>query len=313
MHCRGRGCGERNLECRWRAMTISCMLDSCLQLEMHLDEMQIELENLVWDKNEVEEQMQTATKEHRMMELMFSELEEENDKAIMKIELLEGELKDLRNENMRLKEIQGEQFWSFKGQDDVSSDQRTQTADDHGIQYGIQSWKSSYNGRGILLQELMMQREAWEGRCNSKGELPHPLNTKTKAIEPIQAFTPETVPRNSNLNETIHKQRGHVVSQSLFSAVLSVLVGMIIWEAGDPCMPLVVALFIVVGISLKSVVQFFLAIKNKSASDAVALLSFNWFILGTLTYPSLPIVAGMLGPLALRFVSGTVSWLARSS
>ncbi|XP_057965831.1 uncharacterized protein LOC131156291 isoform X4 [Malania oleifera] len=253
MHCRGRGCGERNLECRWRAMTISCMLDSCLQL------------------------------------------------------------KDLRNENMRLKEIQGEQFWSFKGQDDVSSDQRTQTADDHGIQYGIQSWKSSYNGRGILLQELMMQREAWEGRCNSKGELPHPLNTKTKAIEPIQAFTPETVPRNSNLNETIHKQRGHVVSQSLFSAVLSVLVGMIIWEAGDPCMPLVVALFIVVGISLKSVVQFFLAIKNKSASDAVALLSFNWFILGTLTYPSLPIVAGMLGPLALRFVSGTVSWLARSS
>nr|GEY52829.1 zinc finger, RING/FYVE/PHD-type [Tanacetum cinerariifolium] len=61
-------------------------------------------------------------------------------------------------------------------------------------------------------------------------------------------------------------QREVAFSQSLFSAVLSLLVGMIIWEAQEPCMPLVTALLIVVGMSLRSVVQFFSTIKNKLAS-----------------------------------------------
>ncbi|KAA8521055.1 hypothetical protein F0562_011792 [Nyssa sinensis] len=106
---------------------------------------------------------------------------------------------------------------------------------------------------------------------------------------------------------------GKEALESLFSAVLSLLVGMIIWEAEDPCMPLVVALFTVVGISLKSVVRFFSTIKNKPASDAVALLSFNWFILGTLTYPTLPRVARMLTPPAKRFLERSVFWLGISS
>ncbi|KAI3694316.1 hypothetical protein L1987_77280 [Smallanthus sonchifolius] len=74
--------------------------------------------------------------------------------------------------------------------------------------------------------------------------------------------------------DNISGQRREVaVSQSLFSAMLSLLVGMVIWEAQEPCMPLVTALFMVVGMSLKSVVQFFSTIKNKPASDAVALES----------------------------------------
>lgn len=75
---------------------------------------------------------------------------------------------------------------------------------------------------------------------------------------------------------------------------------MIIWEAEEPHLCLVVALMFVVSISLKSVVEFFTTIKNKPALDAVALLSFNWFVLGILAYPTLPNIARLLAPSALR-------------
>ncbi|KAM1305736.1 hypothetical protein ACFX2F_023229 [Malus domestica] len=103
---------------------------------------------------------------------------------------------------------------------------------------------------------------------------------------------------------------GALQSNSLFSAVLSLVVGMIVWQAEDPCMPLIVALFSVVGMSLKSVVQFFSTIKKRPASDAVALLSFNWFILGTLT--TLPKVAHTVVPVALNFVDRALSWIGFS-
>lgn len=54
--------------------------------------MQIELENLAWDRKELHQHLQTAIKEHKMLELILAELEEEHDKAIAKIELLEGEV-----------------------------------------------------------------------------------------------------------------------------------------------------------------------------------------------------------------------------
>lgn len=60
---------------------------------MHLHDMQIELENLAWDRKELQQHLQTAIKEHKLMELILAELEEEHDKAIAKIELLEGEVK----------------------------------------------------------------------------------------------------------------------------------------------------------------------------------------------------------------------------
>ena len=60
------------------------------------------------------------------------------------------------------------------------------------------------------------------------------------------------------MSEVFDHRRGIAVKQSLFSAVLSLVVGMIVWQAEDPCMPLIVALFSVVGMSLKSVVQFFI-------------------------------------------------------
>lgn len=101
--------------------------------------------------------------------------------------------------------------------------------------------------------------------------------------------------------------------RSAFSAALSFLVGWIIWKAEDPCMPLVAALFTVVGMSLSSVVRFFSTIKNTAASGAVILLSINCFMLGTLSCPTLPRVALIWGPWAMRAADWFIRRLGFSS
>lgn len=66
-----------------------------LQLEQHLNEMQREMENLLCERNQLEGHLQTAITERRMTELMLEELEEEHDKAIVKIDMLESEVRIL--------------------------------------------------------------------------------------------------------------------------------------------------------------------------------------------------------------------------
>ncbi|KAM4073399.1 hypothetical protein ACB094_10G015400 [Castanea mollissima] len=302
-------CFHLNLFWRITMMTVALIslpvrilnaLQNERQLELYLHDMQIDLENLLWDNKKLQEHLQTANKERKMMELILAELEEEHDKAIAKIERLEGEFQHLKNENLWQKEIQGKGYWSIRSPDDKGNGQNTSVSDNYGIPYGISSLKSSYNASGIFLQDLTMPKDAWGDESKRKTDIINFLKTRSKSSEIIA--------RHSDANEVLDQCREVALSQSLFSAVLSLLVGMIVWEAEDPCMPLVVALFTVVGISLKSVVQFFFTIKNKPASDAVALLSFNLFILGMLTYPALPRVATLLAPLALRFVDQTVSW-----
>ncbi|XP_035543812.1 uncharacterized protein LOC108995522 isoform X3 [Juglans regia] len=132
-----------------------------VQLELYLNDIQIELENLEWDRKELGDDLQIAIKECKMMELILAEVEEEHDKAIAKIEQLEGEFQDLKNENLRLKEIKDEGYWSIKGPDDMGNGQNTGISESSGIPCGISSWKSSYNGSGIFLQDPMMSKDTW--------------------------------------------------------------------------------------------------------------------------------------------------------
>ncbi|KAL6176162.1 hypothetical protein ACLB2K_052797 [Fragaria x ananassa] len=274
-------------------------------LEMHLHNMQIELENLAWDRKELEEHLQRAIREQKMMELILAELEEEHDKVIAKIELLVGELQDLKTENLQLKEVQGKSYWN-----EISDVHNTAVAD-YGIPYGIPSWKSSYDGSGIVLQDLLTHKDAWGEESKPKTKLKI-LENDPKYVGPVHPIMPLNNTRIVDLGEVFSQRRGIAMKQSLFSAVLSLLVGVTIWQAEEPCMPLVVALFTVVGMSLKSVLEFFSTIKNRPASDAVALLSFNWFILGTLTYPTLPRVALMVAPVASNLAHRALSWLGFS-
>ncbi|KDP28056.1 hypothetical protein JCGZ_19464 [Jatropha curcas] len=249
------------------------------RLQEHLHEMKIVLDNLVWDRKELQGKLQTAIKECRILESMLAEVEEENDRVIAKLELLEGELQDLKQENLQLKEILGKDNWSFKGQGGADNAQNVGSADTDDSCTSDRS-QPFYKGSDITFDDLVM----------NNAELLHLLKTGCATEGPIHSFS---ISRRLEMNKGLDQRRDAAFLQSIFSAVLSLLIGLIIWEAQDPCMPLVIALFVVVGMSLKSVVQFFSTIKNKPASDAVALLSFNWFMLGTLTYPALPTVAHM--------------------
>lgn len=187
-----------------------------------------------------------------------------------------------------------------KGEDETGNDQNS---GNYGIPYEIPSCKPGYPGSGLVLQDFLIRRDDWENESISKTEQPILSEKGASGIIPI----------NSNKRAVLDQRRGIAILQSLFSAILSLLVGMVIWEAEEPCMPLVVALYSVVGMSLNGVVQFFSTIKNRPASDVVALMSFNWFMLGTLTYPTLPTVARMLAPLGLGFVDQILSWLGLAS
>ncbi|XP_058103753.1 uncharacterized protein LOC131247857 [Magnolia sinica] len=266
-------------------------------LEIHLQAMQIDLDNLVCEKKELEERLHIALKDRGIMETVLAEIDEEHDKAIARIDLLENKLQDLKDENLRLSETHGKDAEYFTAHNNVVGD------DDYDIplvaDYDVPSWKSGYDGSGANLQDLM-HGDAWEDETDSKPRKQVFLKPGSKVARPYP-FSPRIVSRNLTVDEeALDRRRGVALSQSLFSTFLSLLVGMIVWEAEDPCLPLVVALFTVVGMSLKSVVQFFSTIKNRPASDAVALLSFNCFILGTLASPTLPTVARMLAPQALR-------------
>lgn len=63
-----------------------------MQFEMRINELQMALENLVWAKKKLDEQLKFAVNERRMVEALLVELEDEYDEAIRKMDLLEGEV-----------------------------------------------------------------------------------------------------------------------------------------------------------------------------------------------------------------------------
>lgn len=63
-----------------------------MQFEMRINELQMALENLVWAKKKLDEQLMFAVNERRMVEALLVELEDEYDEAIRKMDLLEGEV-----------------------------------------------------------------------------------------------------------------------------------------------------------------------------------------------------------------------------
>lgn len=54
--------------------------------------MQTELENMIWHRKKLVEELKLVIKERRMMDTLLAELEDEHDEAICKMELLEGEV-----------------------------------------------------------------------------------------------------------------------------------------------------------------------------------------------------------------------------
>lgn len=64
-----------------------------VQTARHFEELQIEVENLLWNHRKLEARFSLAIKERKVLESILSELEEEHDKAIVKIEHLEKQVR----------------------------------------------------------------------------------------------------------------------------------------------------------------------------------------------------------------------------
>ncbi|XP_078441826.1 coiled-coil protein isoform X2 [Wolffia australiana] len=217
-------------------------------MEMNLHRLETQLGNLTSENKQLVYCLDASFDECRAIESVLAKMEQEQDKALEKIDLLENE--DARQKLRESKyEYRGKGGWDYqtKGEEEDDDDD-----------------------------------EAEEQRAAAAAEV---------SIGPAKE---ETSPA------ALEKQRYVALYRSTFSVVLSVVVGMIAWEADDPCVPLVAALFTVVGLSLASVIQFFSAIRNRPAADAVALLSFNWFVLGALTSPSLPRLVRATAPHAVK-------------
>ncbi|KAF2316091.1 hypothetical protein GH714_040956 [Hevea brasiliensis] len=190
------------------------------KLQEHLHEMRIELDSLVLDRKELQDQLHIAMKECRTLESVLAEVEEENDRVIAKIELLEGELQNLKVENLQLKEIRSKDHWSFKGHydaDDAPNDD-TDDADGHGISYASQS---CCNGSGIIFEGFMMQKDAWEGEGKREAELFKFWKTGCKARWSVHSFSHCIISRSLDINEGLGQRMDVALSQSVFSAVLS--------------------------------------------------------------------------------------------
>lgn len=214
----------------------------------------------------------------------------------------------MKEENIWLKEIRGQESWSLKGHADQDSGQNIGTIDDHHLPCWSDTWLSWHGKSSQICQDGMMKRdESTEENKNHTGLFSY-LKAGSTSRAPVQPFTLNTDPRKMEISEILHK-REIALSQTTLGAVLSLLVEMIIWESEDLCVPLLGALYAVVGMSLKSSFEFFSSVKNRAGSDAVALLSLNWFILGTLSYPTFSKVAWMFAPLISRVMDWMVSLL----
>jgi len=63
-----------------------------MQLQQFFQFLEIEFDNVLLERKELQKQFQAALKEHKMMELMLDELEMIHEKATNKIALLESEV-----------------------------------------------------------------------------------------------------------------------------------------------------------------------------------------------------------------------------
>ncbi|RDX95890.1 3-hydroxyisobutyryl-CoA hydrolase-like protein 2, mitochondrial, partial [Mucuna pruriens] len=113
---------------------------------------------------------------------------------------------------------------NFKERDTGANKVQNIDNSNYNTSHPILSTNSNYNRSGIALQDLLMRKDVLEDE------------RKTRTRSDLKGC------RN---DQALDHLRDVALSQSLFSAVMSLVVGITEWEAEDPCMPLVVALFTV--------------------------------------------------------------------
>ncbi|XP_047053307.1 uncharacterized protein LOC124659484 [Lolium rigidum] len=247
------------------------------KLDRLLGEMQGQMEKVVWENRDLEQRLRAALKEQAAMEDILDEMEEEQEDAFARIDVLESQVKALKKENMRLKEHKGKSMWDKAA--------------------------TAATGGGKA-EDDKRPAKAWDIAEEDEKEVAVVLS----GTSPPSIVDLEAVEREARRMEVAARRR------SLFSVGMSLAVGGIAWSADAPCLPLLAGLLTVVGMSMCSVARLFRARRPlapaASGSGAVALLSLNWFLLGVLTYPMLPGVARVVFPRAARLAGTAIAWFA---
>lgn len=277
-------------------------------LQTQLCHLHSQLEEVVREGKEMEKMMKTEAKERKKIEILLIEAEEEKLGAIEKVQQLQTTVQDLEIQNLNLKE-EIETIFLKPEENGVEKD-GVKHVNSKSCEYKHRVWDYDFERQGKSQSDYPMNKLGnyhnseendlhknclFACRAKSSSHFPMPPITQMKAV--------------ARDDEMLYKWKDIAVVQSAFSACLSLIVNMIAWKAQDPCLPLVTALFIVVGMSLNSVLKFFSRTGNRLGSDALALLSFNWFILGTLASPTLPYIVQILTPPASKFGYLLASWL----
>lgn len=293
-------------------------------LEERLYELQTQLEGLIWVNKDLEWRLEVALKTQKKTEILLAEAEEEQDGAIEKLQLLEIRIREIEAENLNLREIEKRALLEAEAGKSIEESRKIDNGHvtEHSLLEGgdgigsdaeHKEWNSVFEKRGKILGDpLMGKGRGVHGSKMEKEELDPFLESRMTSSGDFSFPSGSFSEKQKAKAEIIYQWKGVALVQSTFSAFLSLIVGMIAWEAQDPCIPLVIALFIVVGMSLRSVVQYFSRIQNRPGSDAIALLSVNWFILGTLASPTLPNVARSLIPLVSGIGCGLARWFGFS-
>lgn len=281
-------------------------------LQTQLQQLRSQLDELVREEKEMDRMIEAEAKERKKIEILLIEAKEEKNRELKKVQQLQLTVQDLEIENLILKE-EMETILMKSEANGVDKD-GVKHVNSKSSELKDTEWDHDFERRGKAQSDNPMEKlgnyhnseendlqktRLFEIRAKSSSHFPSPPITQVKSV--------------ARDDEMLYRWKGIAMVQSAFSACLSILVGMIAWKAQDPCMPLVIASFIVVGMSLNTVVKFFSRIENRLGSDALALLSFNWFILGTLASPTLPNIAQILTPPASKLVYVIASWLGLTS
>lgn len=122
-------------------------------------------------------------------------------------------MQDLKRENLRLREVQGKDYWSFKGQDNKDSSTKIGVSGKNGTPYCIPSRDSSHNGNGISFEDLYMNTTTWGDKSKTKTEVWNLLKFGSEAIAPIHPITAGIASRSSDMIEALVKRREVAMSQ----------------------------------------------------------------------------------------------------
>lgn len=251
----------------------------------------------------VEGEKRAILKKFQVLQLRVMQLEEENDILKAREErALKGthernvailQLQNLRNNKLNTEIHKNESSRETRNKDELTPTESPRTPSKHMVESPRTPSKHRVESPRTLSKHMVDSP-----RTPSKHmaeNMPLQLDRKHEGV-------PNSINKRAVVNHTLRYEGWEAaILSSIFSVFLTLLVGTISWQAQDPCVPLVVAVFMVVCMSLKTVAQFLLSIYKGPGFDAVALLSFNWFILGTLAYPVLPKIAAIVAPFGAKF------------